>query len=333
MSRIITIDGFGVMEYVNLGSAGVKVSRICIGCMSFGNDAPWKLELEQAKVIVKRAIDLGINFFDTANVYSLGRSEEIIGECLKNYRDDMVVATKVYYEMSEKPNDGGLSRRHILHQIHASLKRLNMSNVDLYQIHRWDPETPIEETLRTLDDLVHQGLTRYIGASTMHTWQFLSALYTSERLGLEKFISMQNHYNLVYREEEREMIPLCQAEGIGVIPWSPLARGFLAGKYKRGGTPSSVRYKSDHYLSDRYFRQEDFDVLEVVGELAKEKGISMAQIALAWLLHKGVTSPIIGPTKVEHIEEAVSALEVRLSSDDIERLESKYTPHPILGFD
>jgi len=321
------------MEYVNLGSAGVKVSRICLGCMSFGDDAPWKLKLEQARVIVKRALDLGINFFDTANVYSLGRSEEIIGECLKDYRDDVVVATKVFYNMSDKPNGGGLSRRHILQQIHHSLKRLNMSHVDLYQIHRWDPETPIEETLGTLDDLVHQGMTRYIGASTMCAWQFLKALSTSERLGLEKFISMQNHYNLVYREEEREMIPLCRAEGIGIIPWSPLARGFLSGRYKRGGTPNSVRYKNDHYLPERYFRHEDFDVLDAVEELAKEKGISMAQIALAWLFHKGVTAPIIGPTKVEHIEEAVDALKVKLSSDDMERLESTYKPHIILGFD
>ena len=321
------------MEYVNLGSAGVKVSKICIGCMSFGNDAPWKLELDQARVIVKRAIDLGINFFDTANVYSLGRSEEITGECLKGYRDDMVVATKVYNKMSEKPNDCGLSRRHIFQQIHGSLKRLNMSHVDLYQIHRWDPESPIEETLRSLDDLVHQGLTRYIGASTMFAWQFLNALSTSERLGLEKFVSMQNHYNLVYREEEREMIPLCRAERIGVIPWSPLGRGFLAGKYKRSASPDSIRYKHDNYLPERYFREEDFDVVEVVEELAREKGLSMAQIALAWLLHKGVTSPIIGPTKVEHVEEAVSALDVKLSSDDMKRLEAKYQPHRILGFD
>jgi len=321
------------LQYVNLGSAGVKVSRICIGCMSFGNDAPWKLELGQAQIIVKRAIDLGINFFDTANAYSLGRSEEITGECLKDYRDDMVVATKVFNKMSEEPNDRGLSRRHIVQQIRGSLKRLNMSHVDLYQIHRWDPETPIEETLRTLDDLVHQGLTRYIGASTMHAWQFLSALLTSDRLGLEKFISMQNHYNLVYREEEREMIPLCRAEGIGVIPWSPLARGFLTGKYRRGETPSSIRYRNDHYLPDRYFRQEDFDVLQVVAELAKEKGVSMAQVSLAWLLHKGVTSPIIGPTKLQHVEEAVSALDVKLTSDDMERLELNYKPHSILGFD
>ena len=321
------------MEYVNLGSAGVKVSKICIGCMSFGNDAPWKLEIDQARVIVKRAIDLGINFFDTANVYSLGRSEEITGECLKGYRDDMVVATKVYNKMSEKPNDRGLSRRHIFQQIHGSLKRLNMSHVDLYRIHRWDPESPIEETLRSLDDLVHQGLTRYIGASTMFAWQFLNALSTSERLGLEKFVSMQNHYNLVYREEEREMIPLCRAERIGVIPWSPLGRGFLAGKYKRSASPNSIRYKHDNYLPERYFREEDFDVVEVVEELAREKGLSMAQIALAWLLHKGVTSPIIGPTKVEHVEEAVSALDVKLSSDDMKRLEAKYQPHRILGFD
>ncbi len=321
------------MEYVNLGSTGVKVSRICLGCMSLGNDSPWKLELNQARPLVKRAIDLGINFFDTANIYSHGRSEEITGECLKDYRNDVIVATKVYYEMGEGPNDRGLSRRHIQQQIRASLKRLNMSNVDLYQIHRWDQTTPIEETLRALDDLVHLGLTQYIGASTMFAWQFLHALSISERLGLERFVSMQNHYNLTYREEEREMIPLCWAESVAIIPWSPLARGFLTGKYRRGEPPKSARYQNDHYLPERYFRPEDFDVVETVSELAKEKGVSMAQIALAWLLHKGVTSPIIGATKLEHIEEAVGAVEVKLSSDDMKRLELKYKTHPVLGFD
>jgi aryl-alcohol dehydrogenase-like predicted oxidoreductase len=324
------------MQYVNLGSAGVKVSRICFGCMSFGNDNAWKLELDEARPLVKKAIDLGINFFDTANVYSLGRSEEITGECLKDYRDDVVVATKVWDIMGEGPNDSGLSRFHIMQQIKASLKRLQTDHIDLYQIHRWDYRTPIEETMMTLNNIVRQGMSRYIGASSMFAWQFLSALYTSEKLGLEKFVSMQNHYNLVYREEEREMIPLCKEAGIAVIPWSPLARGFLTGKYKRNETPKSVRYENERMdginpLADRYFKPEDFDVVEAVVALAKEKAISPSQVALAWLLHKGVTAPIIGVTKAQHVEEAVESLEVSLDSDDIRRLEAPYKPHPVIG--
>jgi aryl-alcohol dehydrogenase (NADP+) len=324
------------MEYVNLGSAGVKVSRICFGCMSFGNDNAWKLELDEARPLVKKALDLGINFFDTANVYSLGRSEEITGECLKGYRDDVVVATKVWDIMGRGPNDSGLSRYHVMRQIKASLKRLQMDHVDLYQIHRWDYRTPIEETMKTLNDIVRQGMARYIGASSMFAWQFLSALYTSEKLGLEKFVSMQNHYNLVYREEEREMIPLCKEAGIAVIPWSPLSRGFLTGKYKRGETPKSLRYENErmdghNLLADRYFRPEDFDVVETVVAVAKEKDVSPSQVALAWLLHKGVTAPITGVTKAYHIEEAVEALEVKLDSDDMKRLEAPYKPHPVIG--
>jgi len=324
------------MEYVNLGSAGVKVSRICFGCMSFGNDNAWKLELDEARPLVKKAIDLGVNFFDTANVYSLGRSEEITGECLKGYRDDVVVATKVRDIMGKGPNDSGLSRYHVMQQIKASLKRLQMDHVDLYQIHRWDYRTPIEETMMTLNDIVRQGMARYIGASSMFAWQFLSALYTSEKLGLEKFVSMQDHYNLVYREEEREMIPLCKEAGIAVIPWSPLARGFLTGKYKRGETPKSLRYENErmdgsNLLADRYFRPEDFDVVETIVAVAKEKDVSSSQVALAWLLHKGVTAPIIGVTKAHHVEEAVEALEVKLDSDDMKRLEAPYKPHPVIG--
>ena len=319
------------MEYLNLGRAGVKVSRICLGCMSFGNDASWKVELDQARPIIKRAIDLGVNFFDTANVYSSGHSEEITGECLKGYRDDMVVATKVYGRMGDKPNQSGLSRRHIMQQISGSLKRLQMDHVDLYQIHRWDYATLIEETLRTLDDLVRQGSTHYIGASSMFAWQFLKALQTSDRLGLERFVSMQNHYNLVYREEEREMIPLCKQEGIGLIPWSPLAKGFVTGKYKRGEIWKATRYESDKLLPERFFKPEDFDVVEEVVAVAREKALTPAQIALSWLFHKGVTAPIVGATKVEHIEEAVAALDVKLDSSDMERLEAKYKPHPIIG--
>ena len=335
-TEIPELDMGPVMQYVNLGSAGVKVSRICLGCMSFGNDNAWKLELDQARPLVKKAIDLGITFFDTANVYSSGRSEEITGECLKGYRNDIVLATKVRHSMGKGPNDSGLSRRHIMQQIKASLKRLQTDHVDLYQIHRWDYETPIEETMATLNDIVRQGMARYIGASSMFAWQFLKSLYTSERLGLERFVSMQNHYNLLYREEEREMIPLCKEEGIAVIPWSPLARGFLTGKYRRGETPKSVRYEHERLdgrnpLAERYFKPEDFDIVEMVVAVAKEKGVSPSQVALAWLLHKGVTSPIIGGTKVEHVEEAVEALDVKLDSDDMKRLETPYKPHRVIG--
>jgi aryl-alcohol dehydrogenase-like predicted oxidoreductase len=319
------------MEYVNLGSAGVKVSRICLGCMSFGNDAAWKVELDNARPIIQRAIDLGINFFDTANVYSSGRSEEITGECLKDYRDDVVVATKVYGSVGNKPNQSGLSRRHIMQQIRGSLKRLQIDHVDLYQIHRWDYATPIEETVRALDDVVHQGWACYIGASSMFAWQFLKALNTSEQLGLERFVSMQNHYNLVYREEEREMIPLCKEEGIGLIPWSPLAKGFLTGKYERGEISKATRYESDSLLRERFFKPEDFDVLEALEAVANEKAVTTAQVAIAWLLHKGVTAPIVGCSKVEHVEDAVGALEVKLNTSDMERLEAKYKPHPIIG--
>jgi len=324
------------MEYVNLGSAGVKVSRVCFGCMSFGNDNAWKLELDEARPLVEKAIDLGINFFDTANAYSLGRSEEITGQCLKGYRDDVIVATKVRSIMGNGPNDSGLSRFHVMQQIKASLKRLQVDHIDLYQIHRWDYMTPIEETMMTLNDIVRQGMARYIGASSMFAWQFLSALHTSEKLGLEKFVSMQNHYNLIYREEEREMIPLCKEAGIAVMPWSPLARGFLTGKYKRGETPKTVRYENERMdgrnpLADRYFRPEDFDVVETVVDIAKEKDISPSQVALAWVLHKDVTAPIIGVTKVQHVEEAVEALEVKLDSDDMKRLEDPYKPHPVIG--
>ena len=324
------------MQYVNLGSAGVKVSRICFGCMSFGNDNAWKLELNDARPLVEKAIDLGINFFDTANVYSFGRSEEIIGECLKDYREDVIIGTKVRDAMGEEPNDSGLSRSHVMQQVKASLKRLETDHIDLYQIHRWDYGTPIEETMMTLNDIIRQGMARYIGASNTFAWQFLSALHTSEKLGLEKFVSMQNHYNLVYREEEREMIPLCKEAGIAIIPWSPLARGFLTGKYKRGETPKSVRYENErmggrNLLAERYFRPEDFDVLETVTAVAKEKDVSPSQVALAWLLHKQVTAPIIGVTKTQHIEEAVEALEIKLDSNDMKRLEAPYKPHPIIG--
>lgn len=299
--------------------------------MSFGNLEEWMIEIDKARPIVKRALDLGVNFFDTANVYSNGRSEEIVGELLKEHRDDVVIASKVRLSTGEGPNKEGLSRYHIMEQANKSLKRLKTDRIDLYQIHRWDYGTPIEETLATLNDLVHQRLVNYIGASSMWAWQFAKALYTSEMLGFARFVSMQNHYNLCYREEEREMIPLCKDQGIGLIPWSPLARGFLTGRYKRGKTPDSSRYRTDKYMADRFFRPEDFDVVERAEEVAKEKGVTTSQIAIAWLLHKGVISPIIGATKVEHLEEAVGSLDVKLSADDMKRLEEPYKAHRIIG--
>jgi aryl-alcohol dehydrogenase-like predicted oxidoreductase len=321
----------GYLQYVNLGRAGVKVSRVCLGCMSFGNDAAWKIELDEARKVVNKAMDLGVNFLDTANSYSMGRSEEIVGHCLRGCRDEVVVATKVWFPVGKGPNDSGLSRRHIMQQIKLSLKRLQTDRIDLYQVHRWDSTTPIEETLRTLNDAVRLGTAHYIGASSMFAWQFQKALNISDKLCLERFVSMQNHYNLMYREEEREMIPLCRAEGIAILPWSPLARGFLTGKYRRGETPQSPRYASDERLARRYFKPEDYDIVEVVETVAKEKGVSPAQIALAWLLHKGVTCPIIGATKTAHVEEAVGALDVRLDSGDIERLETPYKPRSVVG--
>jgi 1-deoxyxylulose-5-phosphate synthase len=319
------------VEYARLGNIGLKVSRICIGAMSFGNETEWMLEIDKTRPIVEKAVELGINFFDTANVYSGGRSEEIIGELLRGRRDDIVIATKVHGRVGKGPNDAGLSRYHIMREIERSLKRLKMDHVDLYQIHRWYYETPIEETLGALNDLVHAGKTRYIGASSMYAWQFAKALYTSDRLGFARFVSMQNHYNLLYREEEREMIPLCKDQGVGLIPWSPLARGFLTGKYKRNETPSTIRYKNDPLFAQRFFHPEDFDVEEALEELAKEKDAKPSQIALAWLLHKGVTAPIIGATKIEHVEDAAGALELKLSTDDVKRLEEKYKLHPIMG--
>ena len=299
--------------------------------MSFGNSEEWMVEIDKARPIVKRAVDLGVNFFDTANLYSNGRSEEIVGELLKGHRDDVVIATKVRFKVGEGPNKEGLSRYHILQQVRKSLKRLQTDRIDLYQIHRWDYSTPIEETLLALNDLVRQGTVGYIGASSMWAWQFAKALFTSDDLGIVRFVSMQNHYNLCYREEEREMIPLCKDQGIGLIPWSPLARGFLTGRYKRGRAPSTSRYKTDKYFAERFFRPEDFDVVERAEEIAKEKGVTAAQIALAWLLHKGVNAPIIGATKVEHVDEAVGSVDIQLSDVEMAKLEEPYQIHRILG--
>lgn len=319
------------MQYSRLGTTGLKVSRICLGTMSFGNSSEWMIEIDKARPIIKKALDLGINFYDTANVYSNGRSEEIVGELLNEVRDDVIIASKVRQKVGDGVNDSGLSRFHIMREIERSLKRLKTDRIDLYQIHRWDYDTPIEETLVALNDLVRGGKVRYIGASSMFAWQFAKALFTSDMLQIARFVSMQNHYNLCYREEEREVIPLCRDQGIALIPWSPLARGFLAGKYKRNQTPETARYRSDEILAKRFFKEEDFDVVERAEEIAREKGVTSSQIALAWLLHKGVTAPIIGATKVEHVEEAAASTELKLSSDDMKRLEEPYKLHPILG--
>jgi aryl-alcohol dehydrogenase-like predicted oxidoreductase len=325
------------MEYVRLGQAGVRVSRICLGCLTFGNEREYMIERDAAKVIIDKALDLGINFFDTANSYSHGRSEEITGALLRPVREDVVIATKVYSAMGEKPNQRGLSRKHIMHQVQASLRRLNTAYIDLYQIHRWDYETSITETLSTLNTLVRQGRVRYIGASSMWTWQLAQALYLSDRLGYERFISMQNVYNLLYREEEREMIPFCQQEQIAVIPWSPLAVGVLSGKYLQG--QQLVVHESDisrlqpgqqHY--QRYITPPDnIEIVRRVIEVANTHDVTSAQIALAWLLHKGVTSPIIGTANPDHLEEAVDALTIRLSDQEITYLEDPYKPKPVTG--
>jgi aryl-alcohol dehydrogenase-like predicted oxidoreductase len=325
------------MDYVRLGSTGLKVSRICLGVMTYGDPAwrPWILSEEAGRPFIKRALESGINFFDTANMYSLGKSEEVLGRALKDFasRDRVVIATKVYYPMSDDPNDRGLSRKHLMSSIDGSLKRLGTDYVDLYQIHRWDAQTPIEETLRALDDIVRAGKARYIGASSMMSWQFAKALHLADRNGWTRFVSMQNHYNLVYREEEREMLPLCREEGIGVIPWSPLARGFLAGNRRRGAERSaSEREKSDAFAHDLYYTDADYDVAERVTEVAAAKGIAPAQVALAWLLRQpGVTAPIVGASKMEQLEQAVAALDVTLTDDEAKRLEEPYVPHRVLG--
>jgi len=316
------------MDYVNLGKSGIKVSRICLGCWSFGNFQEWMIDIDRARPIIERAIDLGVNFFDTADSYSFGRSEEILGEVVKGRRADLIIATKVFFPMSDKPNDRGLSRIHIMKQIDESLDRLSTDYVDLYQTHLWDSETSIDETLRTLDSLVRIGKVHYVGASNMSAWQLSKSLRTSERLGLTRFVSMQNHYNLCYREEEREMIPLCREAGIGFLAFSPLARGFLSGKYTRDEAPREARYRSDPKLIKKFFRPEDFDVVEEVVRVAKEKDVTPSQIAIAWLLQKGVVSPIVGATRIHHIEEAVEALGVRLKADDIRRLEAPYKHNP-----
>ena len=323
------------MQYVNLGRTGLKVSRICLGAMTYGTSKwrPWVLDEEPSRTFIKRALELGINFFDTADMYSLGASEEVLGRALRDFarRDDVVIATKVFYPMSDGLNDRGLSRKHLLSAIDNSLRRLNTDYVDLYQIHRWDPQTPIEETLTTLDQIVRSGKARYIGASSMLSWQFAKALYLSDRLGLQRFVAMQNHYNLVYREEEREMLPLCAEEGIGVIPWSPLARGFLAGNRRSTTDGDTERAKTDVFAHRLYYAPEDFTVAERVSEVARARGESPAQIALAWILQQPtVTAPIIGASKMPQLDEAVAAVNILLTDDERARLEEPYVPHRVL---
>jgi len=325
------------MEYVNLGPTGVKVSRICLGCMTYGAKSwrEWVLEEEEGRPFIRRALELGINFFDTADVYSRGRSEEILGKALKDFgpgRDKVVIATKVFGEMGDDPNQRGLSRKHIRHSIDDSLRRLGTDYVDLYQIHRFDRSTPIEETLDALDGVVRSGKALYTGASSMYAWQLARMLGAADQRGCHRFVTMQNHYNLVYREEEREMIPLCRKEGIGILPWSPLARGLLARAPSPGEDGSTIRARTDTYKKEMYVRPGDLAVVKGVADLAGKRGVSMARIALAWLLHQpGVTSPIVGASRMEHLEEAVKALEIELTAEEQKALGDPYEPHPVLG--
>jgi aryl-alcohol dehydrogenase (NADP+) len=294
----------------------------------------WVLDEGESRPFIQRALELGINFFDTADAYSVGVSEQVTGRALRDFarREEVVIATKVFFPMGESPNQGGLSRLHIMDAIDASLRRLGTDYVDLYQIHRFDPSTPMEETLEALHDVVKAGKARYIGASSMYAWQFTKYLYLADLHGWTRFVSMQNHYNLVYREEEREMMPLCRAEGIGVIPWSPLARGFLTGNRSQEEYGSTTRAKSDDFAHSMYYQETDFEVVERVVELAERRGVTPAQIALAWLLHQdGVTAPIIGASKMPHLEQAVAASEIELSKDERTYLEELYQPHPVLG--
>jgi 1-deoxyxylulose-5-phosphate synthase len=323
------------LQYVNLGATGLRVSRVCLGMMSYGNDSdrPWVLDEAAAEPIVRKAVEGGVTFFDTADVYSNGASEVATGRLLSKLlrREEMVIATKVHGRMGPGENDRGLSRKHVLAAIDASLERLGMDHVDLYQIHRWDPGTPIEETMEALHDVVRAGKARYIGASSMYAWQFAKAQDVAARNGWTPFVSMQNHYNLVYREEEREMIPLCIDQGVGVIPWSPLARGVLAGNRARGGEKRTTRADTDAF-ADRLYSEADFDVVDRAVEVAGERGVPPAQVALAWLLQRpGVTAPIVGATKPEHLDDALAAEQLELGAAEVDRLEEPYVPHPVLG--
>jgi len=350
------------MQYTRLGKSGLKVSRICLGAMTYGSSAwrPWVLDEAASRPFFVRAIELGINFFDSADMYSRGVSEEVLGRALKDLapRDRVVIATKAFYPVQDGVNARGLSRKHLFDAIDSSLKRLGTEYVDLYQIHRFDPDTPIEETLEALHDIVKAGKARYLGASSMAAWQFAKMLYVTERHGWTRFVSMQNHYNLIYREEEREMLPLCREEGIGVIPWSPLARGFLAGNRRavshavaadaqtpiqgaasaskplRADKGETLRAQSDEFAHQLYYAEPDFVVADRAVEVASRLGVTPAQVALAWMLSRpGVTAPIVGASKMPHLDQAVAALDVRLSDEDVAYLEAPYQPHRVLGFD
>jgi len=331
------------MDYVRLGRTGLRVSRICLGCMTYGAPATgaaqpgrhaWTLDEEESQPYLRQALDLGINFFDTANVYSSGASEEVLGKFLQGSvrREAVVIATKVHFPMRDEPNAGGLSRKAILFEVEQSLRRLRTDHVDLYQIHRWDPETPIEETLEALHDLVKSGKVRYLGASSMHAWQFTRALYLADLHGWTRFVSMQNHYNLLYREEEREMLPLCLSEGIGLIPWSPLARGRLARAWQAERTR---RFETDRFGAALYERTEEPDrsVVDRLGQVSEKRGVPRAQVALAWLLGRpGITAPIVGASKPHHLQDAVAALSLRLDPGEVAALEEPYVPHAVAGF-
>jgi aryl-alcohol dehydrogenase (NADP+) len=333
------------MDYVRLGTTGLKVSRLCLGCMTYGSSKwrDWVLDEAAARPFFKQALDLGINFFDTADMYSLGASEEVTGRALKEMakRDQVVIATKVFSPMGKGANDRGLSRKHIMESIDASLKRLGTDYVDLYQIHRFDYETPLEETIEALNDVVKAGKALYVGASSMHAWQFMKALGLQRANGLAEFVSMQPHCNLVYREEEREMLPLCLSEGVGVIPWSPLARGFLTGNRKpsdnakKTGTPVNAetsRAGTDEFAHLLYYRDQDFEIVERVAAVAKKHGKPMAQIALAWLLAKpAITAPIVGASKPGHLDDAAAALSIKLDAEDLTTLEEPYKPKRVMG--
>ncbi len=325
------------MDYVNLGRTGLKVSRVCLGCMTYGvperGAHPWSLDEAKSRPFFQRALELGINFFDTANTYSDGTSEEIVGRALRDFarREEIVLATKVFYPMREGPNARGLSRKSIMIEIDASLRRLGTDYVDLYQIHRWDQHTPIEETLEALHDVIKAGKARYIGASSMYAWQFSKAQYLARQNGWTPFVSMQNHYNLLYREEEREMMPLCEAEGVGVVPWSPLARGRLT----RDWSETTNRLETDEFGKTLYAATEDADrrIIARVAEVAAGRGVPRAQVALAWLLQKTfITSPIVGASKLQHLDDAVAALSLKLSPEEIASLEEPYVPHSVVGF-
>jgi aryl-alcohol dehydrogenase-like predicted oxidoreductase len=328
------------MEYTRLGTTGMKVSRIALGMMTYGAKSwrEWVLEWDESEPILRRAFEAGINFFDTADIYSLGASEEITGRAVKEFaarREDVVIATKVYNAMSDGVNDKGLSRKHIMDSIDKSLKRLGTEYVDLYQIHRFDAETPIEETVEALNDVVRAGKALYVGASSMYAWQFLKMLQTQEKHGYAKFVTMQNHYNLVYREEEREMNPLCIAEGVGLIPWSPLARGFLAGNRKQNedkAAGETARARTDAFAHKLYYREDDFTVVDRLSEVAEARGAKNAQVALAWMLAKpGISAPIIGASKMYQLEDALAAMEIKLEASEVKWLEEPYEPHPVLG--